>query len=470
MSTLDDKRRQFEERLDAVAQRYGSSEKERFDVGEFEAQLHEYERRLDARIEARRRQRQAAIDEIWGGGTVRDTSTGTDATVSRRPGRPRATLHGEPMLQQLDRLFAEEFELTRYFPGRSLQRQPTVYAETLEQFHAPYLELMDVSESNKREALARFRARADAAAESEGGILGIYWPGRGCYLNGWLFGRMASKSPREALSDPEVLPRILGTAVHEKQGHGFVSEFTALGEEKQRLGLWRYDVAQRFGLRDADTPEGALLAEKEAVVYRSSQLLEEGWATWIQHHVMGRWARRTGQPWPQARYTLIEAWDPLARLAHETDEASVKAVVGQVQQALHAVFIAEEVSRRAIHAAILTFHRHGELVDGVFAEHFGQPFRYVIGYLLLRKLEGRLGAFCLPYAVAIAANVTYGLDDVAAGDLQRLVAGRPRLNVDSRLAHLGTVAVGQNGDVQELAHRAREELNLAIPEALKVSI
>ena len=443
-----------------------------------EARLRDYEARLDAQIAAHRQQTEAAILAIWGAEPVPPSIVHRPSSTvhsSPLPGQQRVVLQGEPILQELDRLFAQEFDLSRYFPGSSLADYPTVYAETLEEFFQPYLEMADVSQSSKEAFLARLKDQAEEAlSRGHGGVYGIHFPGRGCYLNGWLFARSATAtdesdqgiSARDALADPEILPSIVATAVHEKQGHGFVSEFTALGEEKKHLGLWRYDVAQRFALRAADTPESALLSEKEAVVYRSSQLLEEGWATWIEHHMMGRRAALDGRPWPLARYTLIQVWDPVARLASESEDAAVKEAVWDIQEALETVFLADDATPEEVHGAVLAFHHHSPVADDAFAHAFGQPFEYVIGYLLLRKMEARLGALCLPYAVAIAANVTYGLDQVAASDLQRLVARAPRVNVDSRLAHLGTLELEEKGNVGELARRAHEELNLAVPGGL----
>lgn len=488
MDTLDDKRRQFEERLDAIAQGRGRGTLRQKDDSAFETRLREYEARLNAQIEAHRRQRMEGgrwkvengewkmEDGEWKvESPVHPPSSPLHFPPSPFP-LPRIALQGEPALQQLDRLFGEEFHLARRFPDRRLAGFPTVYAETLEEFYAPYVDRMDISERSKQAVMAQLKAQAEeSAALGRGGVYGIYWPGRGCYLNGWLFARTAKvagdrvqpMTARDALTDPEVLPRILATAVHEKQGHGFVSEFTALGEEKKRLGLWRYDVARRFALRDVDTPERALLWEKEAVVYQSSQLLEEGWSTWIEHHTMGHWAAANSRPWTQCRYALIQVWKPLAQLAKESEDATVKQAVRDIQTALEILFLAEAPALDDVHAAVLTLHHHSSLADEAFSQALGQPAAYVIGYLLLRKMEAGLGTLCLPYAVAIAANVTYGLDQVAASDLQRLVVRDPRLNADSRLAHLSLLELENKNDVGELTHRAHEELNLAVPPSLQ---
>lgn len=475
MDTLDKKQQAFEERLDAIARRSGWGKLGAGDDSSIKARLRAYEARLDARIAAHRRRTE----------TVARAAADADSAASEPrpelpplwPGQPRIALDGKPALKQLDRLFAAEFDLDRYFPDHQLGNYPTVYAETLEEFYQPYLDVMDASDSTKEAVMSRLKAQAEEEAEEgRGGVFGIFWPGRGCYVNGWLFAHAAtaaskgerSISPREALSDPQILPRIMATTVHEKQGHGFISEMTALGEEKQRLGVWRYDVARRFDLRAVDTPAGALLEQKEAVVYQSSQLLEEGWSTWIEDYMMARWATLNGRPEPEPRYTLEQAWNLLSGLERDAENPATKAAVRDILTGLRAVFLAEEPALEDIHRAVLVFHRHDDTVDETFSYNVGRPFEYVVGYLLLRKMEARLGALCLPYAVIIAANVTYGLEEIAASDLQHLVARNSRVNADARLAQLSLLDLEQKGDVKELAGRAHEELNLAVPSSLQI--
>ena len=104
-----------------------------------------------------------------------------------------------------------------------------------------------------------------------------------------------------------------------------------------------------------------------------------------------------------------------------------------------------------------------ELFDEAFGSELGQPVAYVLGYLLLRRLEGRLGWKNMPAAVAIAGNVTYNLEETSVADLAALVNGDPRLNVDARLALLGALELEPGQGPTELARQARETLSLAVP-------
>ncbi len=478
MDTLDDRLRDFESRLDEVEDRYRNRRIGRHRTARtIEEQLGAYEARLDALTREHRRRTDAILDTIWRRHSPMRQAW-SSSTLSTPPApspffAERISLGDEPILRELDAIFTEEFQLAHYFGHTRLRDLPTIYCETLSEFFQPYVEMLDVSAQTREEILQALVSEAEKHAQQGGGTWGIFWPGKGCYINGWLFAHGRAANARAALHNPDILPAILSTVAHEKLGHGFVSEYTTLGEEKKRLGTWRYDMARRFDIRMVDTPESVLLAEKEAVLYASSQLLEEGWATWIEHHVMVRLAqqaRTEGHPFrpvPPARYTTSELWHALTHALDSTRDPGVQEALKALLDAVATLFVTEHVEVEALHRAVLAVHRYAEHVDPVIAPRLGQPLRYVIGYLLVRDLEARLGPLCVPYAIVIAANVAYNLRDVAAADLQRIVAQNPRLNVDSRLAQMRLLTLEQKDNVAELAARAHKELNLAWPKVLR---
>jgi len=480
MDTIDNQMQDFEEQLQSIIRRYRDNRlgSARGDPGDIETLLQTYEARITALIRQHERRSQVMLNDIW-----RDSSPERHRSPSQTPSPPphitppffaeRVVLDGTPMLKRLDTFFLDEFQIDRYFPHHSWRDLPTVYCETLEEFFQPYVEVLDVSDETRREILQSLVDKAQKQAQKGQGTWGIFWPGRGCYINGWLFAYKRMMKPREALHHPDILPSILATTAHEKLGHGFISEFTALGQEKVRLGTWRYDAARRFDLRVVDTPEGTLLAEKEAILYASSQLLEEGWATWVEHHVMKSLAR---QPWakrytfPQvaeSRYTTSELWQALNQAFSKSRNSQERVHIQSIMEAVRTIFVAQHASITDLHRAVLTIHSRARYVDPLVAPSLGQPLRYVIGYLLVRDLAARLGPLCVPYAIVIAANVSYNLDSIAAADLQRIVAQDVRLNVDSRLVQMRLLTLQTKNDVRELIVQAHQELNMAIPKALR---
>ena len=473
MDTLEDRRHDFESRLDAITRRYRDDRLGRSnDDSAIEARLKAYQARLDALTREHERRTQAMLDRIW----REHSPLPRPSAHPTYPGPPlveaRVGLNDVPALKALDAAFVREFQLDHYFPHSTWQNLPTVYCETLEEFYRPFVDMLDVSEATRQEMLRSYEKKAVEDARAGKGIWGIFWPSRGCYINGWLFAYGRVKDARAALADPTIFPSILSTTAHEKLGHGFVSEYTALGQEKKRLGTWRYDIARRFDVRGVDTPTGELLAAKEAVLYASSQLLEEGWATWIEHHVMQQLARQAaaeGRPFPpvsEARYTVNGLWHVLTQILDGAKDAETRERVQALLDAISVLLITRNVRSEDLHRAVLSIHAHAEHVDPLVVSRLGQPLRYVIGYLLARDLAARLGPLCLPYAVILAANVSYDLEKIALSDLQRLVAQDMRLNVDSRFAHMRLITLQSENDVRELVMRVHQELNLAIPKAL----
>ncbi|MBN1954142.1 MAG: hypothetical protein JW900_03730 [Anaerolineae bacterium] len=444
--------------------------------------------RLDRRVAAHQAQQQRDRDEL--AALYRRSDRDQQAQVDRRravdaapaldwpasgqharrplPAREVVISHAA-LLQRLDQLMWAVFDLGRAFPGQPLSRYSVVYCEALEEFFAPLVAELDISETARAEGLRELVEAAERRArEGNGGTLGVNLPGRGCYINGWLFGFMGGQSASGALQDPQVFPRILATVCHEKLGHGFIAELTAVGREKTALGLWRFDLARRFSLRTVDSPRSALLARKDELLYHVSKFTEEGWATWVDEYMLWQAAQNglvdaAAAPKPGAQYTLQQVGQVLSAVHRRAPE--FRDVVQRMDEAIRVLLVSpdppEDLS--LLFSAVRTWQQEAQLLDDAFAQMTGQPALYVLGYLLLRRLEVRLGWRNLPYAVAIAANVEYDLDNSSVTDLERLVASDPRLNVDARLALLSCLELQPGQGMSDLARQARERLSLAVP-------
>lgn len=422
--------------------------------------LEKYQQEWEEKFEQRRRAHQ---DELQRAAEQPLTPSRPVEASSLRSALPdpavelRVNLAGDQGLAAMDRAFFEAFGLADYFPRRLLA-YPTFYTETLAEFFEPLIAYDDLSSGSKRAWLDKMIAHARQQAESSqgaAGIFGVNLPDQGCYLNGWLFAYPSGLAPRAALAEPDIYRRVLGTAAHEKLGHGFITAFSALGAEKRQLNLWRFDLARRFGLQPADTPSAVLLREKQALVHASSQLTEEGWATWIEHAMV---AQLAGSAPP---YSPADLWSALG-----PPEASLAPELGVLRQAAALVLGDEPVDSGALHAAVLVLQSASPAANDLVARQLGQPLPYVVGFLLLQKAGEQLGALCLPYLVLIAANLTYNLDQLSVPELAHILGSEFRMNVDSRLAHLARLRLAQPGDIAGLAQAAREALNLTAPAPL----
>ncbi|MCL5952610.1 MAG: hypothetical protein M1132_12975 [Chloroflexi bacterium] len=380
--------------------------------------------------------------------------------IAARPPSPltaRIDLTGDAGLRKMDDLFIETFQLRRYMPGANLN-YPTVYAETLEEFFGPFVKELNLSGEGKAAALAQLIAEAERTARETngGGIFGVSLPGRGCYLNGWLFAYGRGYAPRAALQDPDVLASILSTIAHEKLGHGFITESTALGNEKKQLGLAQIQLANRFNLAVVDSPQATLLAQKSAIIFTESQLTEEGWATWIETFLMSRLGANGREP-----HTLDATLQALKKL--ESGSQELKDISLYLQQALKVLFTIDQPGMDDVHKAIVTIQLFGPQVDEIISSEIRQPLRYAVGYLLMDKIAKNAGWQTAPFAVIIAANLTYDLNNIGPSDLNQLVRSDARMNVDSRLAMLSLLTLSTSGDVHALASEAKNQLSLAVP-------
>lgn len=423
--------------------------------------LQSFDDHLQSRKTEHEQQLQSDLDALFGNPKQDPTGVAIPFGSTVQPLiNARVDLTGDAGLRSVDDLFVETFQLRQHLANINLF-YPTVYAETLDEFFAPLGEEMDLSPEAKAAVLNNLQADAERTArETRGGIFGVNLPGRGCLLNGWLFAYGRGYAPRNALTDSQVLSRILATLAHEKLGHGFITEFTALGAEKKRVGLARLDLAKCFDVRAMDSPAATLLAQKHALVHTVSQLTEEGWATWVEHFLMPRLVGAEPRP-PHTLDAILRALDQLA------SDKSTREMAAQIRQALNVLFIAPSPALDDLHRAIIALHQTAPLLEDFFFRAIGQPLPYAVGYLLIEKLAANLGWLCAPYAMMIAANLQYDLDKTSVSDLERLVVTNPRLNVDSRLAMLGAIKLETPNDVGALTQVA-SAMSIAVPTSWQV--
>ncbi len=294
-----------------------------------------------------------------------------------------------------------------------------------------------------------------------GGIFGYNLSGKGCYLNGWLFVYDHQIAPRQAFNDQQLLMSILGTAAHEKLGHRFLDLYTAMGDVKSRLGLGMVEIASRFGLRPADDPTSTLRRAQYNLLFTASQLLEEGWATWLQNYLAESWLGGSDHP----RHTLQSIWK--ATLDLPEDMPDRQQIVEALQTSLAVLFDSKEQPDTTVHTAVRLLENLGAQLDDHFFHALHQPLRYAVGELLFMQAETNLGALCTPYVAIISANLTFDPAQISLNDLASLFAEDPRLNPDTRLACLSRLHITEAGSLRELVGQAQAELSYSVPPEIK---
>jgi len=378
------------------------------------------------------------------------------------------SMYDHQALTELDQKFSDLFDLARYYPTDRLT-YPTIFCETLEEFYQPMLADYNISPQAKEVELKRLIADGRKTAQdlNGGGIMGYLLPGRGCFLNGWLFVYGRDIAPKDAFQDASLLSRILTTAVHEKLGHGFLSSYSALGQVKTKLGLMQIELASRFGLRTSDDPISSLRVRQHNLIYSVSVFLEEGWSTWIETYL--------GQLMPEAsvhpRYNLQQVMEALKKLTVENsgdgDNTKNEELQALLQGALTILFLDPEANIAELHAAVMIL----QLVNQQYAMEtmtvLGQPLIYAVGSLLMSQAEANLGSVCVPYAALIAANILFNFDEISLSDLGTLLSTDPSLHPDARLAAISRIKLEKPDSIKELAQRAQAELSFSVPQSLK---
>ena len=452
MTNLDEIKSSFERKLDERAQQ--SKTRQDADLQALRAQLL---RRVKPALPADVARRLEGVDE-----RLKAVSDQPSAASRRLPLQPLLDLSGSTPLRDLDAAFAEIFNLKAYYPTKALE-YPTVYCESLEEFFTPIAEHLNLSSEARQAELGRMIAEARHTAQETkgGGILGYNLSGLGCYLNGWLFVYGHDLPLRGAFEKPELLLRVLSTAAHEKLGHGFLSAYSALGKVKAELGITLHETARRFGVRPSDDPVDSLRMSQAELLTMASQLLEEGWATWVETFLASNLMQVGGHP----RHSLEAIFQAIGNLPTEFHER--ENIQAALLGSLEALFSQVDVPLPLLHQAVMVIEMLGSELDGYFGPALGQPLRYAVGELIMAQAGVNLGPVCVPYAALIAANISFDPQGISLTDLREMFANKPNLNPDARLAALSRLQLAQVNDIAELARRTEADLSFSVPGEIK---
>ncbi len=428
-------------------------------------------------------------------GSVATPPQGTGATPPR--GTVAAGRHARVLidtelgarldLDRCDALFLERYDLGSLEPA--FLHQPTVLCETLEEFSEVLVEDLRLS-STQREGL-RASLCGDEGSESEG-ILGVYLPGRGCFLNGSALQRHGGACGLEELfTEPRARVMAARTAVHEKLGHGFLAETTAVGAERRANGLERLRLAQSFGLETADSPTHEILTRKHALIFQATVFVDEGFSRWLETDLLGSLGLepRVGigpavvassgpSAGPSAESSAGPSTEPSTEPstgapAGQGDSRRLASIDGRSLQGIDErldAFLSwaldppeafDEARADAVAATgfLAAVEDDDELAAAVtFAS--GAPPRYSLGAVLMEAIARRHRHELVPAAALIAYNVKMGIDELAVADLRELLAD-PRFHMTARACQL--VALPPCTTAAELAETARELLAFVPP-------
>ena len=460
--------------------------------------LEDFDRRLRKRIARHEEEREQATQKVFGeaarraepfpdfsGMPVEKAIADYDEWVTTRieahrrkgpaqiPAPPEPEAPGPPVVGQIapvrslpevDQVMVQDFALDRFLSGGA-SPPPTVYCTTMEEFVEPvtaYLGLPSPMRDGWLQAARRERPGWERANPL--GRVALYIPSQGCYVNGWRLARLHDlPDPRTALTEPAAFRDAVRQVAGEKWGLGFIRRRTEYGVEREQHGLYRWDLAERLGVKvDGDTTRARQAAQLRVI----ASFTEAGWTRWVSDYLAQRADPSAGDTGVHTDIRLAQLWDAAEHLVRivPLDE-----VVGGLLDAIRWLFLESEAGPTLIHKGVRVFQslQEHKQADQVLMAVARMPVRTLLGRLLMGKLEARLGMLSLPYAMLIAGNLTYDLEHSPPHQIEQRATQYPRQNVDTRLAMLGFLDPVVKHNVSTMVSAARHEFELEPPPTLQ---
>ncbi len=407
-------------------------------------------------------------DTLNGRENSRKTWQNLQTSLEQAKGRPtpilaRIEVTDDDRFKKLDRFFFDTFNLHKYFPEKNFS-YPVVFCETLEEFYEALVSDQKLSRKEKQHLIESLVKDCKQNLDKGAGVtFGVDISGVGCYINGWLYGKMTNLSPKAVLGVPEFAEKVAETAVHEKIGHGFLSMFSALGQTLNELGFRTVKDAEQFGLDVYTDPLHRLRLKQCETLLLSSFYQQEGWATWIESYFSAYYYQLKTHP--KYQFELLKNAIESIK-TKDKEETEIKQVILCAFLAL----IDEDPYPPEILLKMMEVLKFaGTMFDDQLSAFLGQPLRYVMGQLLMYKVEINAGFQCVPHAALLAGNIKLDVKDVGLQDLNILLNSDPRLNADTRLVMISKLKLNNINDVSELATRCEEDLSMPVPANYKQS-
>ena len=205
------------------------------------------------------------------------------------------------------------------------------------------------------------------------------------------------------------------------------------------------------------------------LIFDVSQLLEEGWATWVETFVNRTRLAESESKTIYPRHSLAAIVEAVQNLEQEDlpPGYSEQQVKERLFSSLAVLLGPIDANPYDLQLAVQVIERWSGLPVKIAGAAYSQPLRYAIGELLFAQAELNQGAFCLPYLALIAGNVNFKPESTSLADVTIVLQKDPRLHPDARLAALCRLRLHERGSLTELVQRAESELSFSVPPELK---
>ena len=447
MSDLDNKRTEFEDRLNALAGKGArpanpAAEAEAGTQEAFSTELQERLKQWDASLD----QRLEEFHRAHGLETYRRPVVEASARKGYQPDAGMVEWFDETEAMMLDELEWGRHPRPAGFQGgfefvRSEEAMKTAISQACGLRQAP-----------------------DGVHLKEYQLGAFHIPGRGTLINPSHYAGLESTGAGKP-GDPAARATAVSDMAMERWGWGFLLEYTGIGQRAGAAGLWPAMLAERAGLPIHDPQAG----EMARAIHEKWILLKTGWQDWVwqyimymAHHPVGKLVHRNR---PARLFELIMRLQELVPLNINVDGIGVFSV-RNIFDLIKFVFLENaDNSPLLLKQTISTLHRicveHDDLARPVLKMSFSR----FIGSLYFSAVENQVGILATPYVVLLAGyepQVDFASLASPAGFVD-YVEKDLRHNPDARLAMLSRLDPRVKYDPRAVFTAAWERLKLEGP-------
>lgn len=372
---------------------------------------------------------------------------------------------------------------------------------TLSDFLTPLHEAEYAATGATRHEMIESGASELAQNVRDGGPVewGYFLPHRGAFINAWGIAYGKGVLPVDFAQTEEGRFHLFSVAAHELFGHGFITTGSPVGLADRLLSAEQQDWIARFSQPGPDDPAATLAKRRRELVARRMRFTDEGFATWLAWKLSAAYedSAQIGLGAPERNKNAPHHYYPdlFSLLDHTANSYTSFAeyVIGQMREqsltgpatgdfdiekalapgfvdpaaelidAIESLALDENLDGPAIHEAMIVIEAGEGLLNHVLVA--GYPMRYLVGILLMRRLEDRLSAPLVPFALRVATNVP--LDErIANHELDELLSSHelPSYWVDVRLAMLTAAPPVTYNNIGALMDWAQETWNMRLPQ------
>jgi hypothetical protein len=460
MSDLDDKRNQFEQRLqDLQNQRQqtpSSSQSSRTSASEaaslLEQRFQEWGTRLDTHLVEYQQQLVQAEQALKT--PARPTSIAAIGSVSIQCSDPDL----RSWLEALDAMMFSELHLKQLPCPPGIQN--LVVVNSAREVGQLFCQGLGV---NRRVTLSAAATEAPPV---------MHLPGKGTFINADYYRRRFNTGilGQIGVKERAILMQELAC---ERWGWGYLIENTTLGQQAGKAGLWPALIAQRFGQR----APAAADEQTAAALQQAWNFTQHGWEDWVAQYItckahspLGR--EYYGRPDPKTRLSQLSAIGNFVGEQLSDLELKIPLSGGaitlpmkniiQVVKYLVDEFLADP---RGLNQLVLALQRVAPQIDQAIDDSLLVNLSFLLGQLHFVNLEASLGILPVPFAMQIVChNQALQLDSLASAEaVLEAVSANPLSNPDTRLALLCRIDPRARYDPQVMFTAAREQLGLEGP-------